>query len=689
MARTSKPTKSTTNNIDVSFGAFERGNFRVPYMSAILNIKEIKDWIQLVVEDSNYVDQDWSVEELYQRDLDQRRVVQIARHYLGDKQNNRPAFFNSITVVLMQKDKPQGGYVAPDAVSDPNYPNTTPIGPIRICFERNSPGGSYPDDCSFGTLSWNLQQVRAVAIDGQHRLAAIKNFHENDASEAEKSSVSVLFLVVDKKIGFLAPSYTKDEQIKYMRSIFIDLNKHAVPVSRSRNILLDDRDPQALMLKSLISPNLSYKSTSKKNRWGLKKGRDSEFDSNIPLSLVDWHGETRSKIDNGPYLSSILSLDWVVTKALKTYNFPPQKVLEFGHLSVDDEGYYKSVANILRDWKTVWKICEGDLDTAKKANSEFFFSEQALSATQQEFCKLWGYSIVRLFTALSPYRELIKVRLKNKTLTAQFSQWYQAVDVYEANKKQEDQVTIHYRDKLQRVERTLRDSKFDIDKFQATLKECEDVKAKYEIPYFLVGQRSLVLALTKLVSTNDSVEWAKLTGKSLTKYKYSPNDFFAEFMVESLNSIEHKLHSKNKSIYKKDLIIHNGAGDLGDLSKNLWAGSLVKRDNTEEIDFSDSAANRGSKVLLLLIFLHWFRHKNPTIKVASVVGAVADPESISTREFAKELNIAIRDARGYIDKKDSYSNPFLHHVRRLEDKATQKHLDAFTGAVIKWFYRNC
>lgn len=687
MSRKSKPTASVTSDIDVTFGAFERGNFRVPYMSAVMNTRNIKDWIQLVTEDSKFADQDWSIEELYQRDLDQHRVLQIARQYLGDKQNNRPAFFNSITVVLMKKDLPAGDYVAPPKLS--GFDETEELGPIRISFERYAPGGKkYPDSCSFGTLSWNRNQVRAVAIDGQHRLAALKEYFSINSDEAEKTSISVLFLIIDEKLGFIAPSFSKTDQVKYMRSIFIDLNKHAVPVSRSRNILLDDRDPQALMLKNIIGPSLNYSPTRKNNRWGLKKGHQGEFDENIPLSLVDWHGETRSKIDSGPYISSILSLDWIVRKVLSSSTYPPQKLLDFSKFSIDDDDYYTKVRKVLRDWRGVWKVCESELLAAEKANSQFFFSEASLVAASNEFTKLWGYPILRVLTELTPYIELVRIRIKSKTLSAQFPQWYQAIEQYSIHKKRDNAVAAHYKKNLHDIETTLREAGQDITAFQQTIKDCENLKKTYGIPYYLVGQRALVFALIKQVATNNAATWASTIGADIHKFSYSPNDFYAHFFVEALNSIEKNLRLKSKSIFKKNVPFHSGAGILGDLSNNLWAGSICKRDKTDEIDYSEKAAIRGSKIFLLLTYLYWFKKLNPGVIAKDVVDAIHDPNSISTYKFAKEVTIGINDVKGEVGK-DNYDNPFGYHVNRLEDNASQSHLDQLIGVFLTWFYKNC
>src|SRR5205085_12695983 len=135
----------------------------------------------------------------------------------------------------------------------------------------------------------------------------------------EKASVSVIFLVLDSAFGFRDPGGSQVDQLKAMRSLFTDLNKHAVPVTRARNLLLDDHDPSALFVRSLFSRHLKTDlkvKAKEEGLYGLPVGTEGELRDILPLSLVDWHGENRSKIDKGPYVASVLSLDWIVQKII-------------------------------------------------------------------------------------------------------------------------------------------------------------------------------------------------------------------------------------------------------------------------------------------------------------------------------------------------------------------------------------
>ncbi|NDB68928.1 MAG: hypothetical protein EB015_13155, partial [Methylocystaceae bacterium] len=78
-----------------------------------------------------------------------------------------------------------------------------------------------------------------------------------------------------------------------MRKLFIDLNKHAQKVSRARQLLLDDREPLALAIRKTIGADLNLKPTGATEH-GLPIGADGEFQTRLPLELVDWHGEQRA-----------------------------------------------------------------------------------------------------------------------------------------------------------------------------------------------------------------------------------------------------------------------------------------------------------------------------------------------------------------------------------------------------------
>ena len=82
---------------------------------------------------------------------------------------------------------------------------------------------------------------RLFALDGQHRVSGIKRALENDG-EAATDILTVLFV----------PHSNTDEGLQRTRSLFIDLNKRAVPVGLKDIIILDEVDLPAILARRLV-----------------------------------------------------------------------------------------------------------------------------------------------------------------------------------------------------------------------------------------------------------------------------------------------------------------------------------------------------------------------------------------------------------------------------------------------------
>ena len=106
------------------------------------------------------------------------------------------------------------------------------------------------------------------ALDGQHRLAGIKRALELDQSLAAEK-VSVIFV----------PHVKTDMGLRRTRSLFISLNKKAVPVKRKDIIVLDEVDLAAIITRQLIDDH----------PWFSKGQIDFErFGNALPASSACW-----------------------------------------------------------------------------------------------------------------------------------------------------------------------------------------------------------------------------------------------------------------------------------------------------------------------------------------------------------------------------------------------------------------
>src|SRR5205807_6192933 len=94
------------------------------------------------------------------------------------------------------------------------------VGGVQIITNTDTPNGY---------IRWDPKRIFAATIDGQHRLAALrKHFMDgNLPSTALATKVSVLFLVLDPRVGFdiqrMQLSGDDNPILTVVREVFIDL----------------------------------------------------------------------------------------------------------------------------------------------------------------------------------------------------------------------------------------------------------------------------------------------------------------------------------------------------------------------------------------------------------------------------------------------------------------------------------
>ena len=109
---------------------------RVPYLVAVMSLQDLVNQIKLVEDIPEEARLDWSLEELFQRDISWDRVqTDLVNGYLKD--SNKLSFFNSLTIALL----PQKGleieesYGEPESSPTATYPNWEKIDVGNICVE--------------------------------------------------------------------------------------------------------------------------------------------------------------------------------------------------------------------------------------------------------------------------------------------------------------------------------------------------------------------------------------------------------------------------------------------------------------------------------------------------------------------------------------------------------------------------
>lgn len=116
-------------------------------------------------------------------------------------------------------------------------------------------------DDAFGVLTFSGQQ-RYYALDGQHRLKAIKTLlDQNDPQSAKcpdgfgDEDISVLIIV--------KRSEPQNEFLQSYRRLFSSLNRYAKPTNADTNIIMDEDDAFAILTRRLISEHEFFVWTGK------------------------------------------------------------------------------------------------------------------------------------------------------------------------------------------------------------------------------------------------------------------------------------------------------------------------------------------------------------------------------------------------------------------------------------------
>ena len=409
-----------TPQFDFLYGRYKLSSWAIPYFSTTMSMREAHKSLRLSADFPGSDAVKWQLNELYQREIDWPRVERRIVPYLSAMDG--PQFFNSLTIALLPMDRdlvrsPQPfssdfPWNPPALTNEDRFAKILPVGPISCGF-WNSWEDFSQAQAKTGQIRWNSDQVFAVALDGQHRLAAIQQFVAGGryssvpaSDRIDETAIPVIFVVLDPALGYVSP--TSRPVVDVLRVVFIDLNKHAKIPSRARQILLDDKDPASVCVRALVGPALS-------NDLAELEAQPPR----IPLSLVDWHTE-QAKFDQGPYVTTILALDWAITEL--TGAKPIQDLMDYG-------AFYRQLRALRSALDLDLSAAMARLEEYKRSGSRPFSllegeDENEIARIAAAFQRLWNPVFVKLLTEFAPYRDLIDRRSSEGALMLDFSNWY-------------------------------------------------------------------------------------------------------------------------------------------------------------------------------------------------------------------------------------------------------------------------
>lgn len=238
----------------------------------------------------------WRVRDLFQREVDQLRVAEGLVPYLADRE--RIKFFNALILTVLPMDETNGHVLAqmPRVVEKAEKE----AGREWVALEREGlfrvrwPRGQQ----QYAELQWNSDRSRIVAIDGQHRLSALKRLasvwsntqrvRHGDLDEAlgeEPPTFTGSFLewrIPVIVVSFRAARGRREPPsvLEVVRSIFVDINTKAQRVGEARKVLLDDTSVNAVAAQELLEHAHANDLLD----------RTARRRETAPLLLFDWRG---------------------------------------------------------------------------------------------------------------------------------------------------------------------------------------------------------------------------------------------------------------------------------------------------------------------------------------------------------------------------------------------------------------
>lgn len=207
------------------------------YYSVKMSMRELSEHVKFASE----IYEDRTLDEAIQRVLNEKRVKRDIVRYL----KRQPFRFFSSIVVAAQGGRPT--FYGVDIAEDERF----------VMFADDQRLSS-----SFGVLKFDGTQ-NYYALDGQHRLAAIKTLLDpkDELSEGAPDS----FSADEISVLVIVPKQEESERdfMQRYRRLFSNLNRYAKPMDQATNIIMDEDDSFAILTRRLITEHEFFKSAGR------------------------------------------------------------------------------------------------------------------------------------------------------------------------------------------------------------------------------------------------------------------------------------------------------------------------------------------------------------------------------------------------------------------------------------------
>lgn len=270
-----------------TLGAFGGGmGLKVIYLQCAIPVTEIR---QITLAEELPGSDEWPIRDLFQRDVDHQRVDKFLVPWLQNQEKIK--FFAPITLAIMPFNARTGRIdsIVPSLhrSADGKESNIGNLISIRSAASQQTFGGQ-------GDLAWDAERCHLVALDGQHRVAALREIisrGKRDSSALIDWSIPAVVMCVTQESDLKAAQ--KVSYLDVARSVFVYINTQGHVPSKSRQILLNDERPSAILAQEL----LQYCHES-----------DASPRMQFPLSSIRWRDGTEAGLGDAHKLKDLTEL---------------------------------------------------------------------------------------------------------------------------------------------------------------------------------------------------------------------------------------------------------------------------------------------------------------------------------------------------------------------------------------------
>ena len=246
------------------------GNIEVSYVQSVMNF-DFLDKISLIEEIKG--SDRWDVRDLFQRNVDDDRVSNGLIPFF--KNPDAIKFFAPLALVLLpiENDEVVSNLQVLEEGDKDNYDTYR----LNDNYEFNV----HKTEPSYSFVKWNDRKVKIVAVDGQHRLSALKRLKNDPTAPEILSHMNIPILV----LGFSkTPSSTGSvpKLLDVVRKTFVYINSKTQKINEARRILLDDEDITCVCTQEVVQ--IAHTNDQKRNINDVDIGT-------LPLVMIDWRGE--------------------------------------------------------------------------------------------------------------------------------------------------------------------------------------------------------------------------------------------------------------------------------------------------------------------------------------------------------------------------------------------------------------